>query len=428
MTAVDSTSPKGMLDGLRVIEFGHFIAGPGATQILADLGADVVKIEGPDGDKARRFGASAATQWRSGMFVAYNRGKRSVVLDMRHPEGLALGRRLALQADVVLQNLRPGAVESLGLDAGSLRRENPALIHVSISGFGLHGPSRQRACLDIAAQAESGMMSVTGERGGAPLKVGFTVADVATAHAAAQAILAAYIQRLRSGEGATIETSLLAAGIAMQAQLWGEYRYSGELPMRTGNAQPLVAPAADLITVRDGHIVISAYIQDHWRRFCTAIGQPAMADDARFRDNSARVANRDAIIAAAQRALGHLSGEQARELLERHQLVVGVVRNFAQVLESEDVRASCVFQPVDDEAGERLLLPALPFRFTPHHVAQAQVLQSPALGEHTAEVLAEFGLDAGEIARLRACGAAGSNDAAAVKHGAHAPAGTGRAA
>lgn len=398
----------GVLAGMRVIEFGQFIAGPGATQILADLGADVVKIEGPNGDNARRFGACMATQGRSGMFMAYNRGKRSVVLDMRHSEGVAMARRLALRADVVVQNLRPGTVESLGLDAASLRRAKPSLIHVSISGFGVHGPSRQRACLDIAAQAESGMMSVTGERGGMPLKVGFTVADVATANAAAQAVLAATIQRMRTGQGETIEASLLAAGVAMQAQLWGEYRYTGKLPMRTGNSQPLVAPAADLISVSDGHIVISAYIQEHWRRFCDAIGQPAMAKDPRFADNPARVAHRGEIIAAAQKALGHLSGEQARELLERHQLVVGVVRDFAQVLDSEDVRASNVFQTAEDETGDRFLMPALPFRFSGPHVGDTCAPRTPALGEHTDEVLAEAGLGTDEIARLRACGAVGT--------------------
>lgn len=408
-----TTSSSPALSGVRVIEFGQFIAGPGTTQILADLGADVVKIESPNGDNARRHGASASTRWRSGMFVAFNRGKRSVVLDMRHPEGLAVARKLALQADVVLQNLRPGTVESLGLDAPSLRREKPSLIHVSISGFGLQGPSRKRVCLDIAAQAESGVMSVTGERGGSPLKVGFTVTDVFTANAAAQAILAAYVQRLRTGEGETIEASLLATGVAMQAQLWGEFHYSGELPVRAGNAQPLVAPASDLIKVRDGHVVISAYIQEHWRRFCTAIGQPGMANDPRFADNSARVAHRGEIIAAAQGALGHLSGEQARELLEGHSLVVGVVRNFAQVLESGDVQAAGIFQTAEDETGERLALPTLPFRFSRPHVGATSVRRSPALGEHTAEVLAESGLGAEEISRLEACGALGERRAVA---------------
>ncbi|MGH6625625.1 MAG: CaiB/BaiF CoA transferase family protein [Burkholderiaceae bacterium] len=395
------------LDGVRVVEFGQFIAGPGATQVLADLGADVVKIESPNGDNGRRFGANAATQGRSGLFVAYNRGKRSVVLDMRRPEGLALAKKLALQADVVLQNLRPGTVETLGLDAASLRREKPSLIHVSVSGFGLQGPSRQRPGLDIAGQAESGMMSITGERGGTPLKAGFAVADVSTANAAAQAILAAFIQRLRTGEGATIETSLLAAGVAMQAQLWGEYQYSGKQPARSGNAQPLVAPAADLIEVQDGHIVLSAYIDDHWRRLCKAIGQPALAEDPRFASNAGRVANRAEIIAVVQQALGPLTGEAARELLERHSVVVGVVRSYAQVLASEDVRASGVFQAAQDERGDQYMLPGLPYRFHDQPLQNSAPPRSPALGEHTDEVLAQAGLAPQEIEQLRACGAIG---------------------
>jgi crotonobetainyl-CoA:carnitine CoA-transferase CaiB-like acyl-CoA transferase len=404
------------LEGVRVIEFGQFIAGPGATQVLADLGADVVKIESANGDNGRRFGASPATQGRSGLFVAYNRGKRSVVVDMRRPEGLALAKKLALQADVVLQNLRPGTVEALGLDAATLRREKPSLIHVSVSGFGLQGPSRQRPGLDIAGQAESGMMSVTGEKGGMPLKAGFAVADVSTANAAAQAILAAFIQRLRTGEGATIETSLLAASVAMQAQLWGEYHYSGQPPVRSGNAQPLVAPAADLIEVLDGHIVISAYIDEHFRRLCQAIGQPELAADPRFADNSARVANRAAIIRRVQQALGSLTGEEARALLERHSVVVGVVRNYAQVLASEDVRASGVFQPALDERGDEVMVPALPYRFASGPTSAARAVpRAPALGEHTDEVLRDAGLRAEDIDALRANGVIGRDSAALLE-------------
>ncbi|WP_418320117.1 CaiB/BaiF CoA transferase family protein [Piscinibacter sakaiensis] len=409
-----STPPK-PLSGVRVIEFGQFIAGPGATQILADLGADVVKVESPNGDNGRRFGASEATQLRSGLFTAYNRGKRSVVLDMRLPEGLALARKLALQADVVVQNLRPGTAEALGLDAATLRREKRTLIHVSISGFGEQGPSSRRPGLDIAAQAESGMMSVTGERNGVPLKAGFAVADVSAANAAAQAVLAAYIYRLRTGNGETIETSLLAASVAMQAQLWGEYQYTGHQPQRAGNAQPLVAPAADLIEVRDGHIVISAYIDAHWRRFCAAIGKAELADDPRFSKNSGRVAHRAEIIAVAREALGHLSGEEARELLERHSVVVGVVRDYAQVLASADVRACGVFKPVEDATGTRFLMPALPFRFERETGAASDVERAPGLGEHTVEVLREAGLEPHEIERLQACGAACSREAGLVE-------------
>lgn len=398
--AVQEQAP---LAGVQVVEFGQFIAGPGATQILADLGADVIKIESPNGDNGRRFGVSDATGGRSGLFMAYNRGKRSVVVDMRRPEGLTVARTLALQADVVVQNARAGVMRSLGLDAQSLREAKPGLVYVSVSGFGTLGPSRERPGLDIAAQAESGMMSITGERGGTPLKAGFPVADASTASATANAILAALYRQARTGRGETIETSLLAVAVSMQAQIWAEYQCTGRQPARSGNAQPLVAPAADLIEVRDGHIVISAYLDEHWRRLCRAIGMPALATDARFATNNDRVRNRAALIGLLADALGALEGEQARALLERHGVVVGVVRNYAQVLASEDVHASGLFQTIDDGVGGQLQLPGQPFTFTdapPGATAQAV----PRLGQHTAEVLAQAGFDTTDIARLHAQG------------------------
>ncbi|MDO8772112.1 MAG: CoA transferase [Burkholderiaceae bacterium] len=399
------------LAGVSVVEFGQFIAGPGATQILADLGADVIKIESPNGDNGRRFGVSEASRGRSGLFMAYNRGKRSIVVDMRQPEGVSIARDLALKADVVVQNTRAGVMEALGLDAGSLRKEKAALIYASISGFGAFGPSRQRPGLDIAAQAESGMMSITGEQGGLPLKAGFPVADVSTANAVANAILAALFRLARTGHGETIETSLLAVAITMQAQIWAEYQCSGKLPVRSGNAQPLVAPAADLIAVQDGHIVISAYLDEHWIRLCKAIDQPELATDPRFACNNDRVRNRSALIGVLQQALGHHTGEAARARLERNDVVVGVVRDYPQVLASADVRASAVFQPVNDGQGGELMLPALPF-----HLADASCGGSvpvvPGLGEHTADVLAQAGYSSDDIARLQASGVVGGGRSA----------------
>ena len=393
----------GALAGVRVVEFGQFIAGPGATQILADLGADVVKLESPNGDNGRRFGVSKETGGRSGLFMAYNRGKRSIVIDMRKPEGLALARELALQADVVVQNARAGVMQGIGLDAATLRASKPGLICVSVSGFGTDGPSRERPGLDIAAQAESGMMSITGERGGTPLKAGFPVADVSTANATANAILAALFRQARTGQGESIETSLLAVAISMQAQIWAEYQCTGKAPVRSGNAQPLVAPAADLIAVQDGHIVISAYLDDHWRRLCQAIGQPELATAPPFATNNDRVRNRPELMAILGRALGVHTGEEARALLERHGVVVGVVRSYPQVLASADVQASGVFQPVDDGQGGQLQLPGLPFRFADTPRGE-RVPAVPRLGQHTAEVLAQAGYSAGDMARLQADG------------------------
>ncbi|MFC6328625.1 CaiB/BaiF CoA transferase family protein [Alloalcanivorax gelatiniphagus] len=388
------------LAGIKVIEFGQFIAGPGATQILADLGAEVIKIESFNGDNSRRFGVSERSGHRSGMFMAYNRGKKSVALDLRNAEGVAVARELALGADVVVQNSRVGVMESLGLDAASLRAEKPSLIHASISGFGTRGPSRERPGLDIAAQAESGMMSLTGEPGGTPLKTGFAVGDAATATAAANAILAALFRCARHGEGATIETSLLAVAVGLQAQIWAEYGCSGQLPQRAGNAQPLVAPAADLIQVRDGHIVISAYMEDHWQRLCRAIDQPELATDPRFATSNDRVANRPAMVAILTEALGGHGGEEARARLEAFGVVCGVVRNYEQVRASADVEAIGIFQRVHDGKGGEVDVPALPYTFV--GTAAVETVADPAprasflpeLGQHTLEVLEQAGFPA----------------------------------
>ncbi len=382
-----------MLAGIRVIEFGQFIAGPGATQILADLGAEVIKIESLNGDNSRRFGVSERSGHRSGMFMAYNRGKKSVALNLRNAEGVAVARELALGADVVVQNSRVGVMEGLGLDAETLRARKPSLIYASISGFGTHGPSRERPGLDIAAQAESGMMSLTGEPGGAPLKTGFAVVDAATATAAANAILAALFRCARDGEGATIETSLLAVAVGLQAQIWAEYGCSGQLPQRAGNAQPLVAPAADLIQVQDGHIVVSAYMEEHWQRLCRAIERPELATDPRFASSNDRVANRPEMVGILNQALGGFRGEEARARLEQCGVVCGVVRNYEQVRASADVDASGIFQQVMDGQGGEVAVPGLPFSFA-DAAPSGQPAALPDLGEHTLDVLQQAGFSA----------------------------------
>lgn len=390
------------LAGIRVVEFGQFIAAPGAAMLLADLGADVVKVEPLRGDSARRFDGTSP---QSPMFLAYNRGKRAMALDLRTTAGLQAARKLALSADVVLHNARPGSMESLGLDAATLRDIRPELVHASVTGFGTRGPSRLRPGLDIAAQAESGMMSVTGEAGGQPLKAGFALIDAATALATSNAILAALFRRFRTGHGDTIETSLLNVGVHLQAQLWAEYQCSGALPVRSGNSQPKAAPAADVIEVADGHIVLSAYLDEHWARLCVAIGLPALAGDSRFASNPLRVQNRPAMLAILQDALRGYSGEDARALLERHQVVVGVVRDYRQVEVSADVSANALLMAVGDGLGGQISLPGLPFHMGAATAASTPVV--PRLGQHTVEVLQELGYDDEAIAAMAREGAIG---------------------
>ncbi|MDN5854755.1 MAG: CoA transferase [Actinomycetia bacterium] len=344
------------LDGVCVIEFGHYIAAPAATQIMADLGADVVKVEPPSGDQARSIGA-----YGEGIVCAYNRGKRSVVLDLKDSEQCDAALDLVASADVVVQNLRAGVMERLGLGVDRLTAANPHLIHVAISGFSPKGDSAERAGLDIAAQAESGLMSITGEQGGDPQRVGFPIADVGASYAVVQVVLAALFRRERTGEGGHAEVSLVDVAIHMQSALWGEWHTSGTEPRRKGNGQATVAPAADLVTTADGQIVLSAYTTEHFSRLCTFLEKPWMIDDTRFADNRARVIHRTRLLAEISEVLRQFTTEECVARLGRLGLVAAAVRTFADVKAAPDTVASEVFVTARDLAGREYMVPGLPF-------------------------------------------------------------------
>jgi len=382
------------LDGIRVLDLGNYIAGPGTAMILGELGADVIKIEPLTGDIARSVGPLGM-----GMVRSYNRDKRSIALDLREPRGIAIVKRLMGCSDVFVQNMRPGLVEELGIGSGPMREANPRLIYVSISGFGMNGPSRDRSGLDIAAQAESGIMSVTGEPDRPPQRVGFPIIDSATTHVAAQAILAALFKRERTGRGETIETSLLEVGIHLQASSWSEYAATGNEPTRRGSGQASAAPAAELIQARDGWVVLSAYTQDHWARLCRTIRRADLIDDPRFATNAARVVNRPALLIELNAALGSFTAEECVALLSRNQIVAAAVRSYSQARKSADVEASGMFVPTTGADGLEAL--RLPYRFG----AQAAVSGGiPSIGQHTLAILHEAGYDENEARAMLEAG------------------------
>jgi crotonobetainyl-CoA:carnitine CoA-transferase CaiB-like acyl-CoA transferase len=395
----DTAAPDGApLHGIRVLDLGQFIAAPGAAMALAELGAEVIKIEPPGGERARHMGAYGEAILRS-----YNRGKRSVAIDLGHPLGRDLVLRLAGRCDVVVQNQRPGAVERLGLGPEQMRASYPRLIYLSISGFGSRGPSRRRAGFDIAAQAESGLMSITGEPDRLPQKVGAPIVDSVCAHLGAQAVLAALFRRERTGQGATIETSLLEAAMHLQLPSFTDYLATGVEPKRTGDTQPKNAPASDMIPTRDGQVVISAYIDEHWRRLCAAIGRPALGDDPAFSTNDRRVRNRGAMREALAGALGALSTRECVALLADAGIVVGAVRGYADVVASDDVRASGLLVEAPGAQGDRCLTLGLPYSIddAPRHAGTAP--GDP--GADTDAVLGEAGIDAAGRDALRRAGA-----------------------
>lgn len=394
----ERATPPPPLQGIRIIDLGNYIAGPGTAMTLGDLGADVVKIESMEGDMARHTG-----HFGHAMLRAYNRSKKSIALDLRKPRGVEIARRLISRADVVVQNLRPGSAEALGLGADTLRAMHPGLVYISISGFPAGAPSRDRPGYDIAAQAESGLMSVTGEPQGLPQKVGATIIDTATAQVAAQAILAALFRRERTGVGETIRISLLEVALNLQLANWSDYMVRGVEPTRSGDGQPLSAPAADIFRTRDGMVVVSAYVQSHWVRLCETIGCAELATDPRFLTNELRVANRPAMKVAVSERLAQYGTRECVDLLTRNNIVVGVVRSYSDALAGEDFRASSMVVDVTPN-GDVPGYPSfgLPYEFcdTPRRKTQAP----PAHGAHTEEILREAGFNSGEIAALRDAG------------------------
>lgn len=389
--------PARPLNGVRVVDLGQYIAGPGAAMVLAELGASVIKIEPLAGDQARHIG-----RYGESMVRAYNRGKRSIALDLKSPAGRDAALKLIAKCDVVVQNLRPGVVDTLGLGARAVRERFPRIVYLSISGFGSRGPSRDRPGYDIAAQAESGLMSVTGEPDRLPQKVGVPIVDAAAAHLGAQAVLAALLGRARSGVGETIETSLLEVAMHLQAATWCEYLGGAPEPTRIGDGQPNNAPAAEVVATRDGHIVLSAYAEEHWARFCRVVGREALIDDPRFSTNARRVEHRAALREVLRDCLSGLSSEECVTLLGRNQIVAGAVRTYGQVLASADLAASGLVVEAAAADGSHYRALGLPYRFGESPPAAPPA--APACGADTDAVLAEAGYAAHDITALRRAG------------------------
>lgn len=338
------TSRKGpKLGHLKVLEFTQYIAGPGAGALLANLGADVVKIEPPGGEPCRRLGAFGA-----GMFNAYNAGKTSLELDLKSNTQLAFARELAAKADVIIENMRPGLLSKWHLSYEDVKPANPGVIYASISGYPHQSKSRDRPGLDIAAQAESGLMSVTGYPEEAPSRVGTAIVDAASAHTTFGAIMSALYDYERTGEGTSIETSLLDVGVHFQANTFMEYIVSGEEPSRSRYGQRNAAPAADILPTADSWVVISAYTESAWAKLAAYINAPDLITDPRFATGEARVKNRSAMLEVLGKFTKTKATRQLLEGLNDVGVVVGHIRTYSDVLASEEMAASGLIE-VDGE-------------------------------------------------------------------------------
>ncbi len=419
-----SPSSPGALAGIKVLDLSRVLAGPWCTQILADLGADVVKVERPGaGDDTRHWGppflkdAEGNDTTQASYFTACNRNKRSVTIDMATPDGQALIKQMAQQADVLVENFKVGGLKQYGLDHESLRALNPRLIYCSVTGFGQDGPYAERAGYDLMIQAMTGMMSITGradsEPGGGPLRVGVALTDLFTGVYASTAIVAALNVRdngtTGTGQGQHIDMSLLDVGMAILANQAAGFLGTGHAPTRQGNSHPSLAPYQDFPT-QDGAMLLAIGNDGQFQRFCAAAGQPQWATDARYATNTLRVKHRTDLIPAMEAVTRTRTTADWIALLEDKAVPCGPINTVAQAFDDAQVKARSLAVTLPrwadgdtaQDGVQQITGVASPLRLS----ANPPVLRNapPALGQHTDEVLAEMGLDAARIAALRASG------------------------
>ena len=383
------------LQGLRVVELARVLAGPWLGQVLADLGADVVKVESPAGDETRRFGppfveAADGAPLDAAYFHSCNRSKRSIALDFRAPQGREAARRLACRADVLIENFRPGALRKYGLDHDSLRRDNPRLIYCSITGFGQDGPDARRPGYDLLIQAMGGIMDITGEPDGGPCKTGVAFADIFTGLYGAIGVQAALAKRERTGRGERIDMALLDCMAAVLANQAMNYLTTGVAPRRAGNAHPNIVPYQSF-AARDGHVVIAAANDAQFARLCAALGLEALAQDERFATNPARVRHRGTLVPLLQEAIGAWERDALLAALEEN-IPAGPIADLAEVFANPQLRHRGLQVRVGDPslAGSALSLLRLPILF--EGMATAPLRVAPRLGEHSEEILREIGM------------------------------------
>jgi crotonobetainyl-CoA:carnitine CoA-transferase CaiB-like acyl-CoA transferase len=380
------------LAGVRIVDLSRVLAGPYATMTLADLGADVVKIEHPaGGDETRTWGPPFAGG-ESAYFLSVNRGKRSVALDLKDPDGRELALELCARADVVIENFRPGGAARLGLDYETVRKRRPDIVYCTISGFGAREP-RDRAGYDFTVQAESGLMAITGGPDGEPMKVGVAIVDVLAGLNAATAILAALRRRDLTGEGHRVEVSLLDSAFAALVNVGANALLTGEEPQRYGNAHPSIVPYQPF-RAADGWIAVAAANDGLYTRLCEAIERPDLAADDRYATNQARVLNREPLIAELQSVLAARSTDDWERLLLAAGVPAGKIRGVGEALRTAPARTRRVHHPT---AGP-IELVGPPFELSSAALGPSE--PPPLLGQHTAEVLRELGVDDERLASL----------------------------
>jgi crotonobetainyl-CoA:carnitine CoA-transferase CaiB-like acyl-CoA transferase len=399
----------GPLDGLRIFDLSRILAGPTCTQLLGDLGAEVLKIERPGaGDDTRKWGppyvkdASGADTGESAYYLSSNRNKRSVAIDIGRPAGQALARRMIGTCDVMIENFKVGDMARYGLSWADLRGDYPRLVYCSISGFGQTGPYAPRAGYDMLAQGLGGIMSVTGEPDRPPMKVGVGIADIMCGMYATVAILAALRHRDRTGEGQYIDLALLDSQVAWLANVGLNYLTSGKVPQRVGNEHPNIVPY-NVLPAADGYVILAVGNDAQFVKFCAFAGAPELASDPRFATNADRVRNRAALYALLPELMRRKSQAEWVQGLAPLGVPCSPVNTVDQVFADPQVQARGMKVSVPHPLAGSVDLIGNPLKLSATPVTYRR--PPPTLGQHTEEVLQELGLGAAEIAELRAAGA-----------------------
>jgi CoA:oxalate CoA-transferase len=374
------------LAGVRVLDFSRMLAGPFCTALLADVGADVIKVESTEGDDARHFAPRKGGE--SAYFMLINRGKRSIALDLKSERGRRIVHALAEHADIVVENFKPGVTQRLGIDYRTLSGINPRLVYASISGFGQDGPLSHRPAYDIIAQAMSGIMSVNGPAGSSPTRVGESIGDLVAGLQATWAILAALHGRQRDGRGQQLDVAMMDSLFSIMLTALSQYLFTGEVPQRIGNAHPLSAPL-DSYEAKDGHLIIAVANDALFARLAAAIGRPEIAIDARFSVDAARKQNEAELKAILQHWTMQRTVAEAVDLLEAAQVPASPILSLDQVVASAHVKGRALVRSVLHPAAGTIPVVMQPVRFLGSGELPAR--PAPLLGEHAQDILAELG-------------------------------------
>jgi len=396
------------LAGIRVLDFAQVGAGPMCGMQLGDLGAEVFKIEAPSGDLGRKLGPP----WQEGESVvsmSFNRNKRSLVVDLKKPEGPALIRRMAAQADVVLESFRPGVMDKLGIGYAALIKDNPRLVFCSVSAYGQTGPWKDKPGVDGIVQAVSGLMSNIGDENSPPMKVLVPAVDMVTGFLATTAVLAALRSRDAGGKGQHLDLSLYNSGVMLQQSAVASYLSSGEIPARTGTAAPYSAPN-EAYPTKDGWIMIAAYHEDRWKALCKVLGDESLSTHADFATNPLRVANRGRLMAELKARLALKTSAEWQEILEAADIICGPISDYRMLMDSPQLAHNGVIVETQSTIAGAVRMPGMAIG---DRDAQSRVHRGPpAVGEHSREILAEFGLAKSETDALLASGVVRQRDSA----------------